>query len=299
MIRKRRNDGVDGPRTHAFFQFESPLVACHVVEPTNRARPLQFHTPRLYVCRMSSPPPRRRPKIGEFLVAHAFITAEQLRIALDEQKRWGGRLGRTLIELKFLAERDLTKALSQLYGFPVFDFATSRAGIPRDALLALPPETCEKYDCIPVDIDRKHKTLMVAMAEPMNLRTLDELAFRAGHKIAPFITSLTDVAREIRRHYYGENVDAQPVGQVGSIANYNEKVFSFVGTRAELTGEAALAPSAAVAKGESKKGISAVEIDKEIRRQLAALKTLVNLLIEKGILTRDEFLDRLKRGDDF
>ncbi|MBI3073772.1 MAG: hypothetical protein HYY84_16815 [Deltaproteobacteria bacterium] len=245
-------------------------------------------------------PTRRKPKIGEFLVSRGLITADQLKVALIEQQRWGGRLGRTLIELKFLTEPVLTKALSQLHGFPIFDFVASRGAIPHDALLVLPPETCEKYDCIPVDLDRKRRTLAVAMAEPMNLRTLDELAFRSGHKIEPFIASLTDVAREIRRHYYGENVDAQPVGQVGSVANYNEKVFSFVGPRPQLTGEAALAPSAAIAKGESSPSISTVELDREIRRQLAALKTLVNLLIEKGVLTRDEFLDRLKHGgDDF
>ena len=50
--------------------------------------------------------------LGQILIDHNLITENQLRIALEEQKRTRKFLGRTLVDLHFIDEKILRKVLS-------------------------------------------------------------------------------------------------------------------------------------------------------------------------------------------
>ena len=52
-----------------------------------------------------------KKKLGEILVEKEAITHDQLTQALAEQKRTGERLGRVLVNLGFITERELIKFL--------------------------------------------------------------------------------------------------------------------------------------------------------------------------------------------
>src|SRR6266478_5480405 len=56
----------------------------------------------------------QRLRLGDILVAQKVISPEQLKLALDEQKRSGHRLGRALIDLGFTAELNIAQALARL-----------------------------------------------------------------------------------------------------------------------------------------------------------------------------------------
>ena len=60
-----------------------------------------------------------RPKFGEILVQAGAIDEMQLRAALGEQKRWGQRLGVTLVKMGIIEERDLVRALARQLEIPV------------------------------------------------------------------------------------------------------------------------------------------------------------------------------------
>ena len=53
-----------------------------------------------------------RPLVGELLVAAGIIDEDQLAAALDEQARWGKRLGVTLIKMGMVEEAQLVRALA-------------------------------------------------------------------------------------------------------------------------------------------------------------------------------------------
>ena len=55
----------------------------------------------------------RKLKLGDLLVNTGYVTAEQLKNALNYQKEHGGKLGDVLIELKYIDESGLIKALSE------------------------------------------------------------------------------------------------------------------------------------------------------------------------------------------
>src|SRR5947199_8731404 len=84
---------------------------------------------------LSGPAPSR---LGEILVRHKLIDREQLRLALERQKRHaGGRLGEHLIALGYLTEDVLTQQLAKQFGIPIVD-PTERE-IPSEVLSLVPP----------------------------------------------------------------------------------------------------------------------------------------------------------------
>src|SRR5580658_3169838 len=57
-------------------------------------------------------------RLGEILVKDSLITADQLKQALEHQKKSGGRLGTCLVKLGLVSDDDITAVLSRQYGVP-------------------------------------------------------------------------------------------------------------------------------------------------------------------------------------
>ena len=55
------------------------------------------------------------PKIGQLLVQRNVISSDQLDIALDEQRRSGGKLGEILVNKKLVSEAELNTALVEQF----------------------------------------------------------------------------------------------------------------------------------------------------------------------------------------
>ncbi len=60
-----------------------------------------------------------RKRLGEILVAANVITHRQLEHALYEQRRWGGQVGKILIDEGFVTEDILVRALGKQLNLPV------------------------------------------------------------------------------------------------------------------------------------------------------------------------------------
>ena len=61
----------------------------------------------------------KRLKLGEMLVAKGLIGEAQLAAALSEQRRWGKRLGMTLVLMGCLEEETLVRTLAAQLKLPV------------------------------------------------------------------------------------------------------------------------------------------------------------------------------------
>ena len=64
---------------------------------------------------------KRRKRLGDMLVERDVISKFQLSAALNDQRRWGNRLGTSLIRLGFIHEETLTEFLATQYGLPSVD----------------------------------------------------------------------------------------------------------------------------------------------------------------------------------
>jgi type IV pilus assembly protein PilB len=160
-------------------------------------------------------------KLGEILIRQNLLTADQLKQAVEHQRRQGGRLGESLVALGFTTEKDITAALSRQYGVPAIDFST--VTIDESLTRLVPREVAQKYCVIPVA--RRGATLTLAMSDPANVYAMDDIKFVTGFSIEPVVASEMSVRQAIERSYTARALD---------LATGNELVMPMLNDGAKL-----------------------------------------------------------------
>ena len=138
-------------------------------------------------------------KLGELLIKKNLLTQAQLEEALQAQVIFGGKLGTVLIEMGLITEDILAEILGQLINIPCAKPGQLQ-NIPDNVIKIISPEQAEKHKVMPVSVIGKKLTL--AMADPRNLQSIDEISFRTGYIVMPIL------ALEVRlvfalESYYG------------------------------------------------------------------------------------------------
>lgn len=135
----------------------------------------------------------KRVPIGQMLVEGGAIDAQQLRSALDWQRRRGGRLGSALVHLGMMGEMEVTRALGEQLGLPVIDLAIY--SIDPDVLRIVSGRIVEVTRVLPLALlqETRRGPLVVATAEPQDVRALDEVAFASGKQVRPMLATKTQL----------------------------------------------------------------------------------------------------------
>ena len=138
-------------------------------------------------------------RLGEILVKNNLITTEQLDIALAEQKRSGSavRLGAILIRNGLITEAELTSFLSFKYGVPSINLTEFE--VDEAVLKLIPQEVARKYKIVPVN--RIGSTLIIAMSDPTNILTTDDIRFITGCNIEIVVASDDAIEKAIEKYY--------------------------------------------------------------------------------------------------
>ncbi len=138
--------------------------------------------------------------MGDLLVDNGYISADQLRIALAEQKIAGRKLGETLSSLGFLTEEQMREAV----GVSVGHGSMSLKGVVPDLeALQLMSETFARANLI-MPVTLKNDNLKLAMVNPDDILLIDKIGRHIG--IAIKIIPVLVVAKEIQEsldYYYG------------------------------------------------------------------------------------------------
>lgn len=221
-----------------------------------------------------------KKRLGEILIEAGLIDKLQLDSALGHQRNWGGRLGSILIELGFIDERDLAGVMENQLNLPCINISSLE--IPKSVLDSVKVEIVKKYSVFPVDL--KGNTITLTMMDPTDLRLIDELQFVLGKRIIPALALESEIKRAIRKYYEGEEVG-------GRLYKAEMRKGD---TKIEFTSDV-LTPSEEVAPrptGEEAKKTE--EAKKEIPLKVI-VEAMASLLIEKGIIKRDDLLERIKK----
>ncbi len=147
-----------------------------------------------------------RRRLGEILLEAGLIDEATLRAALTEQRRFGGHLGRVLVEMKKVLEEDLVAALSRQLAVPVIDL--DHLEVPQAVIDLVPVDMAETYGLIP--FAQPMKFLDVAMGDPTNQTAIDELRVRTQLNIRTYLAGPKAMERALFR-YYGRGM-AQTIG---------------------------------------------------------------------------------------
>lgn len=135
--------------------------------------------------------------LGLLLVERGLISREQLDHALAEHKRTGEYLGSSLVRLGFLTIDQLLPVLAEQVGMPYVKLADVR--ISPQALAKVPPKFASHYRLIPLSFSED--LLQIAIADPFDIQTLDELRLILDCEIKPVLANPREIQEAIQRHY--------------------------------------------------------------------------------------------------
>jgi MSHA biogenesis protein MshE len=138
-------------------------------------------------------------RLGELLVQQGLIKEEQLKLALDEQKRTGRKLGRVFIDNGFVTEEGISQALAKQLQIPFIDLKFYNV---RPELVQLLPEAQARRFRALV-LEQRGDALRVALVDPTDIFAYDELAriLKRGIELAVVTESqlLSTIDRLYRR----------------------------------------------------------------------------------------------------
>jgi type IV pilus assembly protein PilB len=237
-----------------------------------------------------------RRKLGEMLLGEGMIDEMQLRSALGEQRRWGWRLGMTLVHMGFIDEDRLVGALSRQFRLPLARLEGKR--IQRSALDLVPEELAERFHCVPLYLREEGavKTLFLGMEDPSDLSVIDDLRFRTGIDIVPILVAPSELEAAIERHYRRpQDVELEPAQEAGDAATPHAGEIS--GTlELGMTDMAKPTVAPDVTRPFLPEEMPSEEPRPPIKVQPRdMLNALSELLLEKGILTLEELAERVLR----
>jgi len=135
--------------------------------------------------------------LGELLLREKLINPEQLKSALELQKKNGYSLSSALVNLGYISEEEIAKALSRQLGYPYIDL--NQFDVYPDVIKLIPMEIANKYMIMPIHRIRSFLTL--AMVDPTDLDIIEDIRFRTGLSIQPVIASESGIMNAISKYY--------------------------------------------------------------------------------------------------
>lgn len=136
-------------------------------------------------------------KLGEILLQSDILSKEQLKMALDLQRREGGLLGEILIKLGYVNERDIVQALTVQCGFPYLPL--EHYELNKEIKNLLPENVARQYCIVPLDVIGN--ILTIAMSNPLNEKAVEDIEMITKKKVQIFIGTVTAVHEALDNLY--------------------------------------------------------------------------------------------------
>src|SRR5712692_259973 len=151
--------------------------------------------------------PRRPIRLGQMLIERRQIEQEDLERALEIQKERGDKLGKILVDLGFIAMRDVLAALSEQLDVPLAALDEPPPESPE--VQGLSPRFMRQCHFIPVAVD--DTTVTIAIADPLDFSTLSAVRSFCGLKVKTMLAGEQEILDAIDK-YYGESEKQQAFG---------------------------------------------------------------------------------------
>ena len=137
-------------------------------------------------------------RLGELLMERRQITQEDLDRALELQRERGGeKLGKILVDLGFIAARDVLSALAEQLQVPLLAIDGPPAVSPETETLS--PRFLRQFRCLPVALH--DHTVTLAMADPLDFETRSTVESCTGLAVRAGIAGEQEILDAIDRFY--------------------------------------------------------------------------------------------------
>lgn len=156
-------------------------------------------------------------QLGDILVEQGVITPLQLDEALQRQRLTGDMLGRVLVSMDYVTEQDIIETLGVQQGMERVNI--SKMNIPNEVINRVSSDVSRFYNIIPVRFEED--VLTVAMADPLNIQTLDDLRQITGLTVHGAVSNPEDISAAWKKYYSFE---------IGSVNKMLKELTELVGT---------------------------------------------------------------------
>ena len=136
-------------------------------------------------------------RLGDTLIAQRIISQEQLRLALEQQKKSGRRLGRILIEQGFANDEQICEAISRQLNIPYVNLKLQN--VNPELVRRLPETQARRFRAIV--LEERSGGYLVGMADPTDLFAYDELARLLKRDIEAAVVGEAPLLQAIDRVY--------------------------------------------------------------------------------------------------
>ena len=222
-------------------------------------------------------------KLGELLVEAGLIDDFQLNSALSYQKEWGGKIGSILIKKGFVSEKDMLSAIEKQYGLSAISL--NGMGVPsEDVVKMVGADVAKKFGIFPVGLEGK--TLLIAIADPTDLKTIDDITFKLGIRVKPLLALESQIMEAIGIYYEGKS----PGESVRMVKDRLEE-FEALNAMKEARGgpEKVIAESVPKTRPEHEPSKPKTDLSQKV-----VIESLIDLLVSKGIISREELVRTIK-----
>lgn len=196
-------------------------------------------------------------RLGEMLVKARLVSEQQIERALEYQKIYGGKIGEILLKLGFIDEGLLTSFLATQHQLELIDL--DAMVIPKSLIRSIPLSLLKRLVVVPISL--RNNKLTVATSDPTDYRAIEELQLATNYKVEIVIAKRSAIIAKIRE--YEDTISGKP------------KVV-------EVKPEVKTTPF-----GE--------DVEKKSPAPELMVKSLVALLISKGVIGQNEFIDILRK----
>ncbi len=135
------------------------------------------------------------------LVSQKLITAAQAKQVSLQAAETGKSEERIITEKKLVDLTDLARTKAKLFNVPFISLIEKP--VSPEAVSLIPQSVAKTYHLVPVSYNRHTNQLTVAMANPLDLETIEFLSKKTKCKIVVYMAEEGDIERAITRCYEG------------------------------------------------------------------------------------------------
>ena len=164
--------------------------------------------------------------LGEILMDMGCVTQDNIDTALEKQMNGEkAKIGEIFLAEGLCQANDITSALAEQFNMEMVDLAGLE--IPKSVVDMVPQELCRENHVMPIDVF--DGALTVAISDPLDLQSLDNIRFVINNQVEPVLATreAIDAAIEI---YYAAGDDLKT--QLGNLSQTNLSDINIVDTEA-------------------------------------------------------------------
>ena len=145
-------------------------------------------------------------RLGEILIERGKIQDEDLARALELQQERGDKIGKIIVDMGLIAQRDMLAALSDQLGIPLVTIDGPPSSAPEVDRLS--HRFLRQVRAFPIAV--ADSTITLAMADPLDFETIAAVRSFSGFEVRPMLVAEQEVLDAIEKHYGEAEQDGVP-----------------------------------------------------------------------------------------